>query len=77
MHHWRTLYHDSIREHDPIVLHRLVYQIEEAMYERWKKLNKNPHRMAELLAMQHAVDDLLAIKTDRLGWPDPFRYHLR
>jgi hypothetical protein len=66
---WQKLYRDAMRENDTDVLTELVSKAEAAMFDRLQELASNPGGEEEKRAIQAACDDLLEIKTARLGWP--------
>jgi TRAP-type uncharacterized transport system substrate-binding protein len=71
MHHWRVLLQAAVNEPNTTTVEQLVYQIEEAIYQRFQELARGPSNAAEIQALKAAADNLLAIKVHKLGWPDP------
>jgi hypothetical protein len=67
-HSWKRLVQRALRENDPAQLLQCVDVTEIAMLFRWQELGKDIDA-EELVAMQAAADNLLIIKTHRLGWP--------
>jgi hypothetical protein len=50
-----------------------VSLVEDVLFVRWQNLGNGPADDVERLAMKRIADDLLAIKTHELGWPEPCR----
>jgi hypothetical protein len=50
-----------------------VSLMEDVLFVRWQSLGDGPAHDEERLAMKGIADDLLAIKTHELGWPEPNR----
>ena len=67
---WQRFIQKALREHDPDKLLQYVHASEMAMFFRWQELGKNIEP-GEMASMQAAIDNLLAIKIHKLGWPAP------
>ena len=67
---WRRLHQAALSENDTNELLRLVHGLESALVKRSEELAHDPHS-EELREIQVAVADLLSIKINKLGWPDP------
>jgi hypothetical protein len=67
---WKRQMEKAMRELDPALLVTRVHDAEWAIYLRWQELailgGDQSEERAELAA---AVEDLLSIKTYKLGWP--------
>jgi len=63
-----------MRATDPSTLLPLVHAAEMALFLRCQELSDSPNTIEEREAIRAATDELLAIKTHRLKWPD-FRRH--
>ena len=68
---WKTAYEKTVWELDKEKLLTLIHTTESELFERWKTLGDSPADTQERAAMKRAVEDLLAVKIHRLGWPDP------
>src|SRR5215472_3180340 len=68
---WRVLYEAAVDETNPAVFERLVFDTEDAIQYRLRELSKNPDGPLELNEISDAVANILTLKTERLGWPDP------
>jgi hypothetical protein len=68
---WRALHAAILTETDAANLQRLVYETETAIFLRLQELGRQPGNEDELRNLKTAAADLLAIKTQKLGWPDP------
>jgi hypothetical protein len=66
---WALLYNDCLTETDPSKLRPLVVALEEAISSRLGELNGKAGGQHETLALQTAADNLLKIKTTKLGFP--------
>jgi hypothetical protein len=68
---WKVFYEKTICEADTEKLITLIHSTEAALYLRWQELDDNVAHRHERAAMEAAAKELLAIKTRKLGWPDP------
>lgn len=68
---WRALHGATLAETNPTLLERLVYETEEAITLRLQELARTSPGSAEISELRAAADQLLSIKVQRLGWPDP------
>jgi hypothetical protein len=66
---WQRAYGEAMQETDPDRLVRLVRTAEEAIMHRLQDLALTPGGEEEKRAIQLACEDLLGVKTGRLGWP--------
>jgi hypothetical protein len=71
MQDWHILYQAAVDESNPSAFERLVFETEHAICCRLRELSKNPDGPLELNEISDAVENLLKLKTVRLGWPDP------
>ena len=71
MQDWHILYQAAVDESNPSAFERLVFETEHAICCRLRELSKNPDGPLELNEISAAVDNMLRLKTERLGWPDP------
>lgn len=70
---WKQVYWSVHHEKDLKRLTQAVMAAETAIYERLQELSGQPNHSAEHAEIQAANEELLKIKTQRLGWPDPGR----
>jgi hypothetical protein len=68
---WRTLHKAALLETETKALEYLVFTTEDAIFQRLQELAQQPDSEGELLDLKAAAADLLAIKTQKLGWPNP------
>jgi hypothetical protein len=68
---WHILYEAALGETNPAVFERLVFDAEDAIEHRLREMPKNPDGPLELNEISDAVGNILRLKTERLGWPDP------
>ena len=68
---WHILYEAVVGETNPSVFERLVFETEDAIWRRLRELSKNPDGPLELSAISDAVEVILRLKVERLGWPNP------
>jgi hypothetical protein len=66
---WKELYRQALRESDEQKLAELVQAAEHAIVLRLQKIQYSEAHREELFELKRATADLLAIKTDKLGWP--------
>jgi len=66
---WEVLYEAASLETDREKLTELVAAVEEALVTRGQELAHDPDRAEERNAMVQASENLLAIKTEKLGYP--------
>ena len=69
--YWALLYNDCLAETEPLKLQSLVVALEEVISHRLRELNGKAGGQHETVALQKAADNLLKIKTTKLG----FRLH--
>jgi hypothetical protein len=67
--HWQKLYEAACVESDRGKLTDLVSRVEEALLQRVQELSHSADHSDERNAMAHAAENLLVIKTEKLGWP--------
>lgn len=65
---WKEPYSQALKESDEQKLAELVQAAEHAIVLRLQELKYSPDRQ-ELTELKRAAADLLAIKTNKLGWP--------
>ena len=68
---WHLLYEAVVDERNPRVFERLVFETEDAIWHCLRELSKNPDGPLELNEISDAVENMLRLKTARLGWPNP------
>ena len=68
---WKEPYHQALKESDKQKLTELVHAAEHAIVLRLQELENSTDNQEERIQMKRAAADLLAIKTYKLGWPDP------
>jgi len=66
---WQGPYREATRETDKHRLLKLVGNAEDAIFQRLQQLAVSRGDDEEKRAIQAACDNLVRIKTDRLGWP--------
>jgi hypothetical protein len=70
---WLDIYRQADDEQDISKLHQRVMDAESAIFARMQRLSEGPQSeidvQTETLAMRSALNGLLRIKTERLGWP--------
>jgi transcription elongation factor GreA-like protein len=66
---WQELYLAALLEPDQQKLTELLMAVEEAMFHRAPELTNSYADNQERIAMNQAVEKLLIIKTEKLGWP--------
>ncbi len=69
---WEKLYHAAIQGTDSEKLTALVFEAEDAIFERMLVLCSAPDRREELRAIEDACQRLFDIKTKILKWPNPY-----
>jgi hypothetical protein len=67
--HWQSLYDATSVETDRGKLLALINQVEAAIMNRAQELALETDHTEERAAMAQASQTLLAIKTEKLGWP--------
>jgi hypothetical protein len=67
--YWALLYNDCLAETDPSKLRPLVVVLEEGISCRLGELNGKAGGQHETLALKTAADNMLKIKTTKLGFP--------
>jgi hypothetical protein len=70
---WREAYRKTRNDQDSTKLVEHVLETEGAIFVRLQELNSAQDHDRERAEIQEAAIDLLKIKTERLGWPDPAR----
>jgi hypothetical protein len=68
---WKTAYEKTVWESDTEKLLTEIHVTEEALFHRWQEIDHDVAHAKERTEMEAAAEDLLAIKINRLGWPDP------
>jgi hypothetical protein len=71
MQDWRFLYQAAVSETNPALLEQLVYQTEDAMFFRLQELARRLDAPPERNEIADAAEGLLALKVEKLGWPNP------
>ncbi|MFZ0881874.1 MAG: hypothetical protein WAN14_00630 [Candidatus Acidiferrales bacterium] len=66
---WKEPYRQALRESDKEKLTELVHAAEYAIVLRLQELENLTDHHEERAEMERASADLLAIKTNGLGWP--------
>lgn len=66
---WQELYQEMLTESDTEKLTELVMAVEQAIFYRAQELNGTEAGAKERAAMDQAARKMLAIKTEKLGWP--------
>lgn len=67
---WLRATEKAMRAKDPSILLRLVHAAEMALVLRCQELGDSASTIEEREAIPAATEALLAIKTDKLRWPD-------
>ena len=70
---WLDLYKSCVSETNPDKLEKLVYQTEDAIFLRSQELSTEHYLSQEVRALRVAAQKLLKLKTEKLGWPDPYK----
>jgi hypothetical protein len=70
---WRQLYLNVHREKGIERITQAVMAAEAAMFDRMQELCEASGHTEELNQLREATDELLVIKTQKLGWPHPSR----
>jgi hypothetical protein len=68
---WRQVYLNVHREEGIERLTQAVIAAEAAIFARMQELSEAPNHTDEHNQLKEAADELLAIKTQKLGWPQP------
>ncbi len=66
---WQELYQQTLTVSDRQKLTELVLAVEQAIFFRAQELDRTEAGAKERAAMDQAARKLLAIKTEKLGWP--------
>ena len=66
---WKEPYHQALKESDEQKLTELVHAAEFAIVLRLQELENSTDNQEERAEMKRVAEDLLAIKTYKLGWP--------
>lgn len=66
---WRELYQSALVEPDKERLTQLIIAAEEVIFRRVQELARGEADDQERAAMTEAVEKLLTIRTEKLGWP--------
>jgi hypothetical protein len=66
---WQELYELALVEPDRKKLAQLIIAAEEGIFRRVQELTNSEADEQERAAMTEAVEKLLIIKTEKLGWP--------
>ena len=74
---WLDLYKSCVCETNPDKLEKLIYQTEDAMFLRSQELFTEHRVSEEVRALKQAAQKLLKLKTEKLGWPDPYKVDTR
>lgn len=68
---WRETYTLAAVENNPKKVKQLVQQSEQFMLRQLRELKSRPDGENERLEIQQALEGLLDLKAEKLGWPDP------
>ena len=68
---WQQLYESCVFTRNLEKLNKLVFETEDAIYLRSRELSNESHIADEVQALRRAAAELLEIKINKLGWPDP------
>jgi hypothetical protein len=68
---WRQLYLNVLREKGIERITQAVGAAEAAIFARMQDLSEASDHTEEHKQLKEAADELLAIKTQKLGWPQP------
>ena len=68
---WQQVYLSLHHEKDSERLTQAVMAAETAIYERLQELSGESDHWEERAAIEAANKELLKIKTQKLGWPNP------
>ena len=68
---WRNLQKAACRETDKTALAKLASEAEAAMYLRLQELAYDRNGSPEIEELRAAIREFIAIRTTKLGWPDP------
>ena len=66
---WKQVYEAALRNQDVEKLTDHIFQAEGAIFLRQQELAGSSDHHEERKEMEAASEDLLAIKTHKLGWP--------
>ncbi len=66
---WKDLHALTVDEMNPDRLRILVNGVETAVFVRSQQLTDAPEDRAEKEAIRQVCDELIRIRTERLGWP--------
>jgi hypothetical protein len=66
---WQRLYEQAAAETDREKLTDIINRIEGAMIARAEEIAHSPNHSEERNAIAQASENLLIIKTEKLGWP--------
>jgi hypothetical protein len=70
---WEGLLHEAQSETDLEIVAEKAASAEGAMWCRVQELNASSDGHLELEAIKHGYQELLKIRTERLGWPGLFQ----
>jgi hypothetical protein len=73
LHNWQEAYRRTLIEEDRGKLTERVREAEEAIYARLLELRSSWAHERERAEILEAAIYLLKLKTEKLGWPHPFR----
>jgi len=68
---WRFVYLNALRAEGVENMTRAVGAAEDAMFQRLQEIAGQPDDLQERAQLQAASDELLKIKIEKLGWPNP------
>ena len=68
---WKQVYLNVHREKTTDGLTHAVFAAEAAIFERLRQLSGSSDHADERAEMQAATEEMLVIKTEKLGWPKP------
>jgi hypothetical protein len=67
---WRELYSAAVMEPNPSHLATLLDDAEAALFRRLQVLSQNPDGRLERREINEALNKILRLRMQKLGWPD-------
>jgi hypothetical protein len=65
---WKRSWGRAMRELDTDKFAQIVTEAEAAMFRRYQEIADSPDHVDERMQMADALDDLHAVKVERLNW---------